>query len=87
MDNSTAISARELRLAAPARTTGLAIVASTISRCVAWIRDQERIRQDTNRLMTLDDRLLADIGLERDQVEHALRSGRLPARRDDAGIW
>jgi uncharacterized protein YjiS (DUF1127 family) len=53
-------------------------VAKTIDRLIAWIRNQLRIRRDTHQLLA-DDRLLADIGLTREQVERAmLRGGSSP---------
>jgi hypothetical protein len=37
-----------------------------------------------NELMALDDRMLADIGLTRGSVEHAVRYGRLPSAVHDS---
>ena len=52
-------------------------VAKTIDRLIAWIRNQLRIRRDTHQLLA-DDRLLADIGLTREQAERATRPGGSP---------
>jgi uncharacterized protein YjiS (DUF1127 family) len=49
----------------------------TIDRLIAWIRNQLRIRRDTHQLLA-DDRLLADIGLTREQAERATRPGGSP---------
>jgi uncharacterized protein YjiS (DUF1127 family) len=47
-------------------------VAKTIDRLIAWIRTELRIRRDTHQLLA-DDRLLADIGLTREEAEQATR--------------
>ena len=49
-------------------------VAKTINRLIAWIRNELRIRRDTHQLLA-DDRLLADIGLTREQAKQAMRPG------------
>jgi len=43
------------------------------------IRESRRSRRDATTLLSLDDRMLADIGMHRSQVEYAVRYGR---RRD-----
>jgi uncharacterized protein YjiS (DUF1127 family) len=47
-----------------------------VKQLAAWIRNKRRFRRAMNELMALDDRLLADIGLTRGQVEQAARQGR-----------
>jgi uncharacterized protein YjiS (DUF1127 family) len=47
-----------------------------LKRLTAWIRNKRRIHRGMKELMALDDRMLADIGLTRAQVEHAARRGR-----------
>ena len=79
MDRSTAVSSRESRISGLAMIARLPMVTNAVSLCVAWIRHQHRLRRGHRRLMALDDHLLADIGLSRDQVERAARSGHLPA--------
>ena len=39
----------------------------------------DALRRSVEELMALDDRMLADIGLTRGNVEYAVRYGRLPA--------
>jgi uncharacterized protein YjiS (DUF1127 family) len=41
---------------------------------VAWIISQRRMQREMKELMALDDRMLADIGLTAEQVEHVRRS-------------
>ena len=43
------------------------------------IRESRRRRRDAATLLSLDDRMLSDIGMHRSQVEYAVRYGR---RRD-----
>ena len=50
-----------------------------IRRRIAEIRKNRQIRRDLEELLALDDRLLADIGLHRCDVEYAARYGRRPA--------
>lgn len=52
-----------------------------IRRQLERIRHQRRIRRDINSLMEFDDRMLADIGLNRGEVVHAVVHGRLPQHR------
>jgi uncharacterized protein YjiS (DUF1127 family) len=85
MDGSTTVSTREMRITAPATTAGLAMVANTISRCVAWVRHQQSIRRDIATLMALDDHLLADMGLSSNTIRQAVRNG-LPLGSDGAKL-
>ena len=66
---TTIISSRESR--APA--TRPAILATAAARGIDWVRHQLRLRQDTAKLLALSDHLLADMGVRRDQVGHAVR--------------
>jgi uncharacterized protein YjiS (DUF1127 family) len=43
-------------------------------------RTERQFRRDIGALMIADDRLLADVGLTREEVEHVARYGRLPTR-------
>ena len=47
-----------------------------VARLIAWIRAEHRVRRDLAQLRAADDRLLADIGLARGQIDHAVRHGR-----------
>jgi len=47
-----------------------------VARLIAWIRAGHRVRRDLALLRTVDDRQLADIGLTRDEIDHAVRHGR-----------
>jgi uncharacterized protein YjiS (DUF1127 family) len=49
----------------------------SVRRLFAWIRYQRQSRCDINRLMEFDDQMLADIGLSRAEILHAVRYGRL----------
>ena len=60
--------------AEPARTT----LAKLIKRAVAWISGEGGHRRSIGDLAALDSRILADIGLTRDIVDHVARFGRLP---------
>lgn len=51
-----------------------------VRRWLARIRRQRRIRRDNSKLMELDDRMLADIGLSRADAQFTARHGRLPER-------
>jgi uncharacterized protein YjiS (DUF1127 family) len=57
------------------RTTRSWNVAGMIRRCMAWISSELRIRRATAELGALDDRLLADMGISRSQIEYASRHG------------
>jgi len=77
-------------LASESRTSGTAILmtglwratlGNLIKRWIATIRSKFQVRRAIHALMALDDRRLADIGLTRGAVEHAVRDG-LPPTRD-----
>ena len=77
---SSTIAARTL----PAASQGLAgprQVAWTINRLIGWIRFERRSRGGIGELRSLDNHLLADIGLTRAHIgyaEYASRYGKLP---------
>jgi uncharacterized protein YjiS (DUF1127 family) len=54
-----------------------------IGRLIGWITAEYGIRRAIEELATHDDRMLADIGLSRSDVEYAARFGRLPRRGPD----
>ena len=45
---------------------------------IAWIRQQRRTRRSADQLHALDDHMLADIGLNRADIDYVARYGRLP---------
>jgi len=47
-------------------------------RHLASAKLRQRIRRDIHRLRSLDDRMLADVGLHRAEIEPAVRHGRRP---------
>jgi len=53
-----------------------AVLARSIKRRIAQIRENRRLRRDLDILLALDDRQLADIGLGRSELEYAARHGR-----------
>ena len=67
---ATAASAKPLQVA----------VLQSVMRLVESIRTWRRINRDIDILMALDDRMLADIGLTRDDIDHLARHGTLPKR-------
>lgn len=77
MNSQTAASSRESQ-AKPARTSWPTVGANIVSHSLAWFRHWRQVQRTTELLTELDDKMLADIGLMRDQVWHAARHGRLP---------
>jgi len=55
------------------------VVISATQRLFEQVAHRRVVRRDLNRLMELDDRELADIGLNRGELLHAIRYGRLPS--------
>jgi uncharacterized protein YjiS (DUF1127 family) len=53
-------------------------LASSIKQLLTWIGSIYRVHRATHELMTLDDRMLADIGLNRGAIMYAAHHGRLP---------
>jgi len=45
------------------------------------VRQEARIRREIAKAEALDDHILADIAVERHEIKHAVRSGRLAADR------
>jgi uncharacterized protein YjiS (DUF1127 family) len=59
------------------------MLVSSVGRYIAWLNAKRKIRRGIEELTTHDDRMLADIGLSRGDVEYAARFGRLPRRGPD----
>lgn len=78
MDNTTRVS-RETQ-AISSIPDGLAALAHLAGRCIAGFKCRRQLRRDIEILSALDDKVLADIGFSRDQIEHAVSHGRLPER-------
>ena len=51
-------------------------VRTALGRLVAWATEWWRVRAATHRLSRLDDRLLADLGLRRDEIAERVRGRR-----------
>ena len=58
-----------------AETVSLGILAE---RCKAALVRWRRIQRNRVSLSDLDDWLLADLGIRRDQIDHVARAGKLP---------
>lgn len=87
MINST-IETPELRTARKDAGFWQTVLMKFITRRMARIGRERRIRRDIDGLRALNDRMLADIGLSRCDVEYAVRHGRLPDRANGrAGVW
>jgi uncharacterized protein YjiS (DUF1127 family) len=50
---------------------------------IVRIMERSRMRRDASALLAMDDRILADIGLRRGEIEYAARYGRRPADSSD----
>lgn len=67
----------------PSHSTGLL---KPVRQFVAWFRHRRQVRRDIMKLLALDDRLLADIGLSRGEILYAAaQHGRLPERSNQRG--
>ena len=55
------------------------VVVSATQRRFEQIAHRRVVRRDLNKLMEFDDRQLADIGLNRGELLHAIRYGRSPS--------
>ena len=53
-----------------------ALLVTMIQRSIEWLKERRRMRRATDELTALDDRMLADIGLSRGEIFHAVRHGR-----------
>lgn len=62
----------------PSLTAAIAVVGRQLEQINHWCL----ARRDLDRLMEFDDRALADIGLGRSEILHAVRFGRLPQHRN-----
>jgi len=85
MSNSS-VESRSLLNDRPQTEPWRAALANLIKRWGARIKNERRVRDAMNELAALDDRMLADIGLSREDVEHVVRHGRLP-RRANRGAY
>ncbi len=65
------------RAAAPAARTAAPAPSSWLARVVAAWRRHRRIAAGRAALRELDDRMLADLGLDRGGIERAVRRGRV----------
>ena len=80
-----------VKQATPAAETPIArdswawVLGRFVKRKMNRIAERRRRRRDADLLLLMDDRMLADIGLRRCEIEHAIRYGRRPDRsaRDD----
>lgn len=52
---------------------------TAVRRWAAWLEAERRIRRNTEALMSLDDRMLADIGVSRSELAYIVRYGRRPS--------
>ena len=57
-----------------------ATFARLIANAIGWLARRQQVRRDIALLSTLDDKQLADIGFNRDQLGLAAWHGRLPVR-------
>ena len=73
--HGTTIAARLLAESKGSAGRRQATRAPVLGRLIAWFRNELRIRRGIDELMTLDDRMLSDIGLTRGSIEHAARYG------------
>lgn len=78
MSSLTVGSSRVSRRTAPHSDSWRAALGNAIGRRFDSIRAAYRVRRDIDALLALDDRMLADIGLTRWDVEYAVRHGRPP---------
>jgi uncharacterized protein YjiS (DUF1127 family) len=74
--SNTTIERRVLARSHGSAAVWRAALARAIKQLIAWIRNEREIRRGIERLRSLDDRALADIGLGRGEIELAARSGR-----------
>ena len=60
-----------------------AALAKSLARPIARMQSRRRTRRAIEELMALDNRMLADIGISRGEIEYAASFGRLPGRSGD----
>jgi uncharacterized protein YjiS (DUF1127 family) len=77
MNSQTAALSRYVQ-GAPVTTGWLAKVEHAARRALASIRHWRQVRRNIAILSTLDDKMLADLGIRRDQVECVARLGYVP---------
>jgi uncharacterized protein YjiS (DUF1127 family) len=80
MNSQTAALSRYVK-GAPVTTGWLAKVEHGARRAVASIRHWRQVRRNVALLSSLDDKMLADVGIMRDQVEFVARLGCVPDQR------
>lgn len=61
-----------------------AALAKSFARPIARMQSRRRTRRAIEELTALDNRMLADIGISRGEIEYAARFGRLPGRSGDS---
>jgi|SRR5215813_8173459 len=81
--SSSTIETRRWRLAGSDSHSWQLALMKSIRRPFEWITSKRRIRRDIDLLLRLDDRMLADIGLSRSDVEYTIRHGRPLNRAND----
>jgi uncharacterized protein YjiS (DUF1127 family) len=77
MTTRTAAVSRHRQISTPA-IISLAALSYAVGRCVDWVKRRQQIRRNLELLTSMDDHLLADIGLMRDQVEQAAEGSYVP---------
>ena len=73
-----------LYLVYPQRTSSTVISRKPFSvtrRLFEWLTHQRKARRDMRVLLSFDDRMLADIGLSRGEINYAVMNGRIPVTR------
>lgn len=83
MMTSTFIQSQTASAASSGARSWPAALMQSVMRQLETIRLKRQIYRDLDDLFALNDRMLADIGLTRDDVEHAARHGRLPTQAAD----
>lgn len=84
MTNSTATFSRRSRNTSPEINTALDILSDAVGNALNWIRDRREMRRAIKKLDGLDDHLLADIGVNRSEIDKSLRRAYRAARRSGA---
>lgn len=84
MTNSAATFSRRSRNTSPEINTALDILSDAVGNALNWIRDRREMRRAIKKLDGLDDHLLADIGVNRSEIDKSLRRAYRAARRSGA---